>query len=335
MDTDMIVIARNYGQLGNRLVLAANLIAAARHYGVSLLNPSFVQYAKFFASTENDIWCRYPPARSDDNDPTISAVDDADELLTRRLIPTRCPSPVRREVLYRSVYLTARTLSHLRMTGFPFQVIRIVGEQRCDLTSESFRRKALARRPILVSGWNFDAGELLDQHAPAIREHFRILPEHQIRVDASIAAPRGDADVVVGVHIRQGDYKTFRGGRYYYSIDQYVAAMRRVRERLAGRRVAFWVCGNGPLDRRDFGNLNVFFGTGHLIEDLYGLAATDLLVGPPSTFTKWASFYGDVPLRWMETADEPFDTLDGDGVGANGAEPAAIPRGNTRRLAVA
>lgn len=331
----MIVIARNYGQLGNRLVLAANLIAAAREYGVSLMNPSFVQYAKFFIATENDIWCRYPAARFRGAEPPISAVDDADELLTQRWMPTRCPSQVRREVLYRSVYLTARTLSHLRMTGFPFHVLRIVGEQRCDLTSETFRRKACGRRPVLVSGWNFDAGELLDKHAPAIREHFRILPEHQIHVDGSIGAARGDADVVVGVHIRQGDYKTFRGGRYYYSIDQYVAAMRRVRERLAGRRVAFWICGNGPLDRRDFGSLNVHFGTGHLIEDLYGLAATDSLIGPPSTFTKWASFYGDVPLHWMETADESFDSIDCNRGDADAGATSSAPGPATRRFAVA
>lgn len=331
----MIVIARNYGQLGNRLVLAANLIAAAREYGVSLLNPSFVQYAKFFVSTENDIWCRYPAAKLNNAEPPISAVDDADELLTQRLMPTRSPSPVRREVLYRSVYLTARTLSHLRMTGFPCHVIRIAGEQRCDLTSCEFQRKACARRPVLVSGWNFDAGELLDKHAPAIRDHFRILPEHQIRVDGSIAAARGDADVVVGVHIRQGDYKTFRGGRYYYSIDQYVSAMRRVRERLAGRRVAFWICGNGPLDRRDFGNLNVFFGTGHLIEDLYGLAATDRLIGPPSTFTKWASFYGGAPLHWMETADESFDSMDGNRVAADNNAMPSTAGPAPHRLAVA
>ncbi|MGB7324862.1 MAG: hypothetical protein WBD31_08310, partial [Rubripirellula sp.] len=44
-ETSMIVIARNFGQLGNRLLLSANLIAAAREHGVQLLNPSFAGYA--------------------------------------------------------------------------------------------------------------------------------------------------------------------------------------------------------------------------------------------------------------------------------------------------
>ncbi len=303
----MIVIARNYGQLGNRLVLASNLIAAAREYNVSLLNPSFVQYAKYFIATEADAWCRYPSSQQTVDESADSGVDD---LLSPTVETRSCPSMFQREAIYRSVYLTARTLSHLRLTRYPFHVVRIAGEQRYDLQSNAFVQKVRGRRPVLVSGWNFDAGDLFAKHASAIRDHFRILPEHQIRVDASIAEARGDASFVIGVHIRQGDYKTFRGGRYYYTIDQYVAAMRRVRERFSDRRVAFWVCGNGPLNRRDFGNLNVHFGTGHLVEDLYGLAATDFLIGPPSTFTKWASFYGSVPLRWMETADETFESVD-------------------------
>ena len=36
--------------------------------------------------------------------------------------------------------------------------------------------------------------------------------------------------------------------------------------------------------------------SGVAVEDLYALAGCDLLIGPPSTFTQWASFYGKVPL---------------------------------------
>lgn len=45
-----------------------------------------------------------------------------------------------------------------------------------------------------------------------------------------------------------------------------------------------------------------------MIEDLYAFAKTDLLMGPPSTFTLWASFYGDVPLSMMSTSDQEIDT---------------------------
>ena len=42
----------------------------------------------------------------------------------------------------------------------------------------------------------------------------------------------------------------------------------------------------------------------------------DYLIGPPSTFTGWASYINEVPLFFMETADEEltfdkFRVIDG------------------------
>jgi len=48
----------------------------------------------------------------------------------------------------------------------------------------------------------------------------------------------------------------------------------------------------------------VTFGTGDLIEDMYAFARCDYLIGPPSTFTLWASFYGCVPLNLIRSSDQ-------------------------------
>ncbi|TWU57692.1 O-fucosyltransferase family protein [Rubripirellula reticaptiva] len=304
-ETSMIVIARNFGQLGNRLLLSANLIAAAREHGVQLLNPSFAGYAQYFESTANDLWCRFPVAESANQ-------------------ASGPPSPALRTTLYKAVYLSGRTLSHLRMTKFPFHIIRITDEQRYDLRSPEFIRKAQGRRPVLVSGWKFDAGKLLHKHADTVRQFYRIRTEHQQRIDELMRRVRAQGNHVVGVHIRQGDYAKFQNGRYFYSIDQYVAAMKRIRNQFSDRQVVFLVCGNVPLGDKDFGDLNVCLGTGQIIEDMYSLAACDTLVGPPSTYTGWASFYGRVPFRWMESVDEAFNVIDPPYlVGADNAQPMA------------
>lgn len=298
----MIVIARNFGQLGNRLLLSANLIAAAREHGVQLLNPSFAGYAQYFESTANDLWCRFPVAY-----PVDESAGQVDESAGQVSAP---PSPALRTALYKAVYLSGRTLSHLRMTRFPFHIIRITDEQRYDLQSPDFIGKAQGGRPVLVSGWKFDAGKLLQKHADTVRQFYRIRTEHQHRIDELMQAVRARGNHVVGVHVRQGDYAKFQNGRYFYSVDQYVAAMKRIRNRFSDRQVVFLVCGNVPLGDTDFGDLNVCLGTGQIIEDMYSLAACDTLIGPPSTYTGWASFYGRVPFRWMESADEAFDVID-------------------------
>jgi hypothetical protein len=37
---------------------------------------------------------------------------------------------------------------------------------------------------------------------------------------------------------------------------------------------------------------------------MYALASCDYIVGPPSTFSLWASFYGQVPLCFLQKPDE-------------------------------
>ena len=293
----MIIIARSYGQLGNRLVLSAHLIAAAREYNVTLANPCFAEYAGFFESTAHDLWCRYPAVRT--------AVSDSSRATALR--GSASPSPAARHRLAKSVYLAARTACHLRLTRWPANVIRLKSDQACDLTQPCFAEKARSSRPLLLLGWRFRSDSLMQTHAGAIRDHFRPVPQHRQNIRRTVDPIRDAADVVVGVHIRHGDYASFQNGRYFYSIAQYATAMRRIAEQLPGKRISFLVCGNGVMTRRDFGDLDVHFGPGHMVEDMYALSETDLIIGPPSTFTGWAAFYGQTRLMVMETADAPVD----------------------------
>lgn len=285
----MIVIVRNFGQLGNRLLLASHLIAVAREYGVTFANPSFAEYAKYFPSTAKDLWCRYP---------AIDAPGSA---------TAKMPSDHLRRATYKAIYLSGKAMWYLQRIGVPGPVIRLGKTETYDLGNEDFKRRAQSSVGAYVNGWLFRSPTLLTKHGQAIRDHFEIQPEHRARVTALMRTVRRGADYVVGIHIRHGDYAKFENGRYFYSIRQYVAAMRQVQQKLADRKIAFLVCANAKLDRRDFGGLNVHFGTGHLIEDMYALAETDLLIGPPSTYTGWASFYGRTPLQVLETPDQKFD----------------------------
>ena len=49
------------------------------------------------------------------------------------------------------------------------------------------------------------------------------------------------------------------------------------------------------------------FATGPAVHDLHTLAACDYLIGPPSTFSQWASFSGNTPLLHLEGVGEHVD----------------------------
>ena len=281
----MIVVARRYGQLGNRLILASHLMAAAREYGLVFANPSFAEYADLFPSTMRDVWCRFPQETSLSQEPTR----------------------LRRELAARTVYGIAKGLWTCGLRKHPYRVIRISQGQSCDVEGDEFLSAVYGDQHVLTMGWLFRGPRLVQKHADAIRQYFRITDPHQQRVDSVIRKIRGESDLVVGVHIRQGDYATFKNGMYYYSTAQYATMMHQIAEQFPGKRVAFLVCSNSSFERRAFGKLQVYPGPGHLVEDMYALAATDLMVGPPSTYTGWAAFYGRRPRAVIEYAEDPVN----------------------------
>lgn len=121
-----------------------------------------------------------------------------------------------------------------------------------------------------------------------------------------------DGEVVrVGVHIRRGDYATFAGGKYFFELDYYYCLMDNVHRQLTaqGREVQFVLCSNDRFDIADPALLEgKSFAARHLrrldpataLADLYALSLCDYLMGPPSTFSQWASFCGGGRLCFIE-----------------------------------
>ena len=280
-----IVVARRYGQLGNRLFLYAHLIGAACEYRSTVYNPCFSEYAKLFPAIADDLWCRYPAVPID----------------------SPKPSQRKRDLLHQSIYLGTRALSMLGLSRYPYSIVRLKGSQECDLEGVQFRSLIQRKRTILAQGWLFRSDTLLSKYGNQIRTHFQVQPQHRANVDSVISKLRETADVVVGVHIRHGDYKTFLGGKYFFSVAEYANVMRSIQQQLQGQRVAFLVCSNAKISPGDFEGLDVRDGPGHLVEDMYSFAECDVLIGPPSTYTGWASFYGRVPLSVMESTNHQID----------------------------
>ena len=161
-----------------------------------------------------------------------------------------------------------------------------------DLGGPDVRAKIGEARVVLVNGWNFRAHGLTLRHGEEIRRYFRPIRPLEEASRAVVEGLRKNADLVVGVHVRRGDYATWQNGNFFFELARYAAWMRQLAEQFPGQRLAFFVCSNEPLAESDFAGLSVGFGQGHPVSDLYGLGECDYLFGPPSTYSQWASFYG-------------------------------------------
>jgi len=116
---------------------------------------------------------------------------------------------------------------------------------------------------------------------------------------------RRNADIVIGVHVRHGDYRKWKGGQYFHPVERYAAWMSGLTAQFPGRKVAFLVCSDERRHADEFPGLTVGLGTTSPVSDVFALARCDYILGPKSTFSQWASFYGEKPLLHILDRNTP------------------------------
>jgi hypothetical protein len=282
----MITIAGKPGQLGNMLFLFANFLACAAEHDLKVTNPAFDDYAQYFKTTSRDFFCRYPARES----------RFRGSRRTRRLF-------------FLFNYYATRLLVRGRIETALLRALAIDWEEVVRLDGPEFLETARRTRLLFVQGWQFRDETNFTPHADKIRAYFEPLDIFQHNVDAVIESARAGCDLLVGVHIRHGDYRQYLDGKYFYEVEEYARLMERVERMYPEKKVGFLICSNAKQSEADFARFNFTFGNDHLIEDMYSFARCDLLLGPPSTYTLWASFYGHVPLYMIKdiNAEPHFD----------------------------
>jgi hypothetical protein len=112
-------------------------------------------------------------------------------------------------------------------------------------------------------------------------------------------------DKIIGVHIRRGDYLKYNEGKYYFADHDYKRFMLQCCDMNPGKKIGFFLSSDEKINYDNFDDFNIckpaFAG---VIEDLYSLSYCDLIIGPPSTFSEWASFYGKTPTYQIHSKEE-------------------------------
>jgi len=165
----------------------------------------------------------------------------------------------------------------------------------------------LQKRMLVVTGWEAHWYDLFLKYKAEILELFAFRPE----IEEKVVEAMNHGDMILGVHIRRGDYATFHDGKFFFSDEQYVNVIRRFLTLHPDRQVKVFICGNDPkLDkdyyRRELPSCEVVFPDGNPGEDLCLLSHCDYLIGAPSTFSLVAAMYHDRPLYWIMDADAPL-----------------------------
>jgi hypothetical protein len=282
-----IMLPFGYGQTCNQLFQISHWIPAAIETGLPLYFPGFRRYAHLFSGTEGKHFPRFP------------------KTAPRAGLP---------ELLFSILCSYVARIPHANIGPF-FKASRMLPGVVTDACDDSGRHgnhdpnKVLsepcitAGQSLWVRGWLFRDEAGIAKHKQSINAFFSPVPEIQRRVDICIKQNRKENAVLVGVHLRRRDYKY---SKYFYDDMVYRNLMQQLFEIMPNCKVRFLLVSDETVDRSNYDGLDIGMGPGDPGGDLYSLAACDYIMGPPSTFTAWASFFGSVPLY---TIADPAHTL--------------------------
>jgi len=309
----MLILSRKEGRLANRIILFAHFIANARSNNYTILNPSFEEYMEYFSVTSGNICSTYP-AKTEKNkhagheakrsrtksmkisttSHTISYIVGRSQNFRDRII--RSTNFIFKKILYTTIYNSIRIIAYIGFTSSKYHAVINNDDEEFNLNNPNLQKLIKEKKFVFIRGWLNRDFENVERYSTEIRDYFRPQKKFQETVDNFINNIRGQGDILIGIHIRRGDYKLFRGGLFFYKNEIYKRFMQSIVEEYPQKDVQFMICSDESLNYDDFSGFSITFGLNHELLDLYSLAQCDYILGPPSTYTMWASYYGRVPL---------------------------------------
>lgn len=271
----MIIVTGSYGRLCNQIFLQAHLMAFGIERGITIVNPCFRDYSKFFQGTVNNALCCYPSLLS--------------------YLPT---TPKARYIYYKLARLLDRVsrginteLVGVSKINLDHLCYRLYPESPQDSSSHLISSiNKLKNRICLFEGWYFRCLEGLRNQEEKIRVFFSPIPTIQKKVE-EFHKQLVRFQYRIGVHIRHGDYQKNKYSQYYFPIQQYRLWINQVKA-TTNAQVCFVISTDTKENLSLLLQDNVYLCPGEPIVDLYCLAACNFIMGPPSTFNRWAAFYG-------------------------------------------
>ena len=161
-------------------------------------------------------------------------------------------------------------------------------------------------------GWPFLDHMALRERINLVREYFSFTQE--VKTQAEYILNRGSKDFIVGCHIRRGDYKYWLDGKYYFPDNIYRRNVDKICEnKLQGYKMKVILFSNEKISLSEWSsveNYEVIISSGSTVSELCAMSMCDLIVGPPSTYSGWASLIGNVPKYNIVSSEKIYDSSD-------------------------
>lgn len=306
--TDSFLINLNPGgRLGNHLFNFAWMIEISRRTGAIAINPTFAPYKQWFETPSRQVTAHWP---------TTAQITPSTRLLLALLNRHTL-------FLYHHIRITRQwrldeakpylrwvpgLKSRFGYIAFDWLVggrhaVKKLGPTFVYADGQPEFFSARAENYVRSKRTTFFDSAAIMPAMPSgsveiLREYFR--PEASIAARAAewLSHLRTKADVVVGVAVRQGDFRTWGNGADFVDPSLFQNILLSFTHQLQGRRCLFALCSDEPIVPEQYPGLQAVAVPPGPPNHFCTLAGCDFIIGTAaSTFIQWASFMGNVPMR--------------------------------------
>lgn len=211
---------------------------------------------------------------------------------------------------------------HSRLVKRLFSVVWIVSKlgflklirfdnKNKESESETNLLKAFENNDVVyTAGWWFRSPDLVVKFQPEMAYKYSLkksLYENNTMV-INLDKLKSQGYILIGVHIRRGDYKKWKGGKYFYDDNTYKKYMKSISEQLSAKgntKQMFILFSNETVNIEK--SADIIVSTESWYIDQHIMSTCNYLIGPPSTFTKWASYIGNVKLFHITDKTQTID----------------------------
>lgn len=263
----MVIIGSSDGQLGNRLMVSAHALAYALSKNESFIDLGFGNYSIY-----------YNPF-----------------LLTKRnQVAIIYPHFISKYLKLIGVKILFKLNNYCKLTDY-----YKIGWIHTEIST----LKRSKNHILFLEGEGFRATQELKENEINVKSLLTPKLKYRQKTKEIIDKLRSKYVILIGIHIRRGDYNKWLDGKYYFDDSVYIEAIKQANSLLGkGEKTVFVICSDEKINSNSFSDYNTFLSDADLITDIHLLASCHYLIGPPSTFSGWASFYGDVPLYTIKSS---------------------------------
>ena len=201
-------------------------------------------------------------------------------------------------------YITIKLLRRLKLD-------KKITQKNIRKTTNSSKNNYIPRI-LLVGGWDFREHKLTKKYNSYFRKKYEINKE---KLEETMLYKKinkwQQGSIVVGIHIRRGDYREWQNGRFNYGDIVYKKAMVRM-SRLIKRHydmeTKYIIFSNEEVTIESELINEISRNTWYIDHEL--MSNCDYLIGPPSTFTMWASYIGKNKYLHLYNQENLFELID-------------------------